>query len=80
MAIVTKNNVKEGMTVFSACDERPFYGCSYEKGVVTAVFDDHYLYDLESGICNMWGDYEEVLDSTIAVFTTEEAAKKWLNR
>jgi len=79
MALVTKENIKTGLSVF-ACYSDPIDGCGYSKGVVTDVFDDHYLYqDKTYDIDQVWGFYDtNVEEDSVAVFTTEEDAKAWM--
>lgn len=82
MALVTKDNVKKGQTVYACCDERPYYSSCYNEAIITDIFEDHYLYkDLGINIENVWGFYDTDVDnSTVAVFTTEKEAKDWISR
>lgn len=82
MALVTKENAKVGLKIFSCYDDRPLDGCGYNKGIITSVCDDHYLYsDTDLGIDDVWGVYDTSVETnSVAVFTTEKEAKKWLAR
>ena len=72
MALVTKENIKKGLEVFSCYDDRPFDGYGYNRGIITEVFDEHYLYsDTELNINNIWGFYDtDIKTDSVAVFTT----------
>lgn len=77
MARVTKQNVKPGMTIWWTFDDRPYDGYGWGKGIVTSIFDDHYLYtDLDNDIENIWGLYDEI--SSNVAFTTEEECLNFL--
>lgn len=80
MSLVTKENVKKGLAIFACHDDRPIDGYGYAKGIITEVYEDHYLYhDLDLDLPDVWGFYETDLKrDTIANFTTEKEAKKWL--
>lgn len=80
MALVTKKNVKVGLKIFSCWDDRPLDGFGYSNSIITEVFDDHYLYtDLDLNIKDIWGEYDTNPETdSVAVFTTENEAKKWL--
>lgn len=80
MALVTKKNVKVGLKIFSCWDDRPLDGFRYSSSIITEVFDDHYLYtDLDLNIKDIWGEYDTNPETdSVAVFTTENEAKKWL--
>ena len=80
MALVTKKNAKVGLEVFACVDDRPFDGYSCNKAIITEVHKDHYIYkDIELDI-DIWGFYDDdVSTSSVAVFTTEKEAKRWLN-
>lgn len=78
MALITKENVKAGMTIWSAFDDRPIDGYGWFKGKVTDVFDDHYLFtDLDNNIEHVWGDYNTE-PCSVANFTTEEECLNFL--
>ena len=80
MALVTKKNVKVGLKIFSCWHDRPLDGFGYSSSIITEVFDDHYLYtDLDLNIKDIWGEYDTNPETdSVAVFTTENEAKKWL--
>lgn len=82
MALVTKENAKVGLKIFSCCDDRPLDGCSYHQGIITEVHEDHYIYrNIELEIDAVWGFYDTDIETdSVAVFTTEKEAKKWLAR
>lgn len=78
MAIITNKNVKVGMIIWSAYDDRPFDGYGWSKGKITAIFDDHYLFDdLDNNIENVWGLFDEE-PCSVCNFTTEEECLDWL--
>lgn len=85
MSRVTKENAKKGLRVWYCFDDRPIDGSGYELGIITDIFDDHYLFNTPKiGVANMWADYSipenetEIMLESVAVFTTETEAKKWL--
>ena len=81
MALVRKENAAVGLTVYACYDDGPFDPCGYREGVITDVFDDHYLYkEFEFDIDNIWGFYDtDLKNDSVAVFTKEEDAKEWVN-
>ncbi len=78
MSLVTKKNAKSGLKVYVCVDERPLNGFDYCEGVITDVFEDHYLY-ATNDLQNVWGFYDTDVDNdSVAVFTTEAEAKRRL--
>lgn len=79
MAVVTKKNVKLGLKVFSAYDDRPFDGYGINEGIVTEIYDDHYIYNETDLGIDIWGMYDTNLKTdSVAAFTTKPEAEKWL--
>lgn len=80
VALVTKKNAKVGLKIFLCYDNRPLNGFGYNRGIITSVCDDHYLYsDTDLGIDEVWGVYNTSAETdNVAVFTTEKETKKWL--
>lgn len=76
--MVKKEELSIGQALWWAVDERPVDGCSIQPIVVTSIDEDHYIANLD-GI-SLWLDYEELDESTTAVFTNMEQAKKWLKK
>ena len=81
MALVTKENAKVGLKIYACWDDRPLDGFGCSKGVITKVYEDHYLYtDFDIDLNNVWGEFDtDLKTSSTAVFTTEKEAKEWLN-
>lgn len=82
---ITKENIKVGMTIWCAIDDRPIELPSLHKGMVTEIFDDHYLYtefysDGNEMCTNVWGFYDDDNESSCVNFTTLEAAETWLRK
>ena len=79
MSMVRKNNAKEGAVVYACFDDGAFVERGYKKGVITSVFNDHYLYNEESGEKDVWGFYDYDAGDSVAVFTEESEAKAWVD-
>ena len=72
-------NLKVGQVLFYAYDDRPFDGYGISKCTIKEICDDHMI--LLDDMSSLWIEYEYYVgpkDSSIAVFDTEEEAKKWL--
>lgn len=81
MALITKDRAKVGKEIFIGMNDFPLDMPHYNTGVITEVFDDHYLYtDTTVNIDKVWGFYDDELDSSLVVFETLTEVKKWLKR
>ena len=75
MSLVTKENIKVGMKVYSCWDDTPIDGFGCVEAIIKAIYDDHFIYK-EPLLDNIWGEYDDG-KSSVAVFTDKEDAEKW---
>lgn len=79
--MITKDNAIVGKEIFIGINDYPLDLPYYNKGIITDVLDDHYLYTDTTVDChNVFGLYDTELTDSLVVFDTENEVKKWLHR
>lgn len=58
MALVTRENIKVGMKVYSCWDDTPIDGFGCAEAIIKAIYDDHFIYK-EPLLDNIWGEYDD---------------------